>query len=133
MQKRMKKKDNSKLPYKNLKIWRIFAITILFSILSIVLVVRLFQVQVLEHKKYDNLASDIQLTKIEKKANRGKILDRNDVLLATNMKSLTVALDPQAIATVKNPDEIKKLKEFVRYINKITGIPSTKINNIFAI
>ena len=129
----MKKKDNSKLPYKNLKIWRIFAITILFSILSIVLVVRLFQVQVLEHKKYDNLASDIQLTKIEKKANRGKILDRNDVLLATNMKSLTVALDPQAIATVKNPDEIKKLKEFVRYINKITGIPSTKINNIFAI
>lgn len=130
MQKRMKKKDNSKLPYKNLKIWRIFAITILFSILSIVLVVRLFQIQVLEHKKYDNLASDIQLTKIEKKANRGKILDRNDMLLATNMKSLTVALDPQAIATVKNPDEIKKLKEFVRYINKITGIPSTKINNI---
>ncbi|HPD33800.1 MAG TPA: hypothetical protein PKV40_05610, partial [Candidatus Kapabacteria bacterium] len=126
----MKKKDNSQLPYKNIKIWRIFGITILFSFLSILLVVRLFELQILDHKKYENLASDIQLTKIEKKANRGLIYDRNNGLLATNMKSLTVALDPKAIATIKDPDEIKKLKEFIRFINKITGIPATKINNI---
>ena len=127
---RMKKKDNPPLPYKNLKIWRIFAILIIFSFISILLVVRLFQVQILKHKDYESMAANIQLTKIENKANRGKIYDRNENLLATNMKSLTIALDPQAVALIKDPAEIKKLRQFILYINKITGIPATKINNI---
>jgi len=64
----MKKKDNPPLPYKNLKIWRIFAILIIFSFISILLVVRLFQVQILKHKDYKSMAANIQLTKIENKS-----------------------------------------------------------------
>lgn len=55
---------------------------------------RLFQIQGIDSQAYAAMAEDAGTRSIDVPAPRGKIVDRNDVALATNTKGLTLTADP---------------------------------------
>jgi cell division protein FtsI (penicillin-binding protein 3) len=96
--------------------WKLLTLILIFSLITVVLVGRLFIIQIIKHSQYAKQAQTIQLKKVELKANRGEILDNQGVVLATNSKSLIVAADPKVIA--QDPD---KKQEFINLLSSITG------------
>ena len=97
--------------------------TVLFSIL----IIRLFSVQIVNN---ENLTSDNGSKKkeIELKSTRGKILDRNGVLIAYNKLSYTVTLeDIGALET--NAEKNEMIYKLITIIEK----KGTKINDDFFI
>ena len=49
-------------------------------------IVKVFYIQVFEYKKLNKLASDLWSRNLEIEADRGKILDRNGVVLSDNLR-----------------------------------------------
>ena len=62
--------------------------------LLVILILRLFQLQILDHDIYFNKSEDYRLKKITVEAPRGFIFDRNGEVLATNRMSYSVTIDP---------------------------------------
>lgn len=85
------------------KLWK-FQLVFAFILLGLILsIIRLFNIQVLNSEKYVNLAKRQHESKIDLRAERGNILDRNGNLLATTFSSLSVAVDPTLL---ENKDKI---------------------------
>ena len=64
------------------------------------LLVRILFLQTVEHEKYRNKVLNQLTTEVEVLADRGKIYDRNGVLLATNITTYRVFLAPRTIAAM---------------------------------
>ncbi|MFC1538088.1 penicillin-binding protein 2 [Candidatus Latescibacterota bacterium] len=62
--------------------------------LLLILTLRLFQLQILDHDIYLNKSEDYRLKKVIVEAPRGFIFDRNGEVLATNRMSYSVTIDP---------------------------------------
>ncbi|MFC1542088.1 penicillin-binding protein 2 [Candidatus Latescibacterota bacterium] len=62
--------------------------------LLLILTLRLFQLQILDHDIYLNKSEDYRLKKVIVEAPRGLIFDRNGEVLATNRMSYSVTIDP---------------------------------------
>ncbi len=63
-------------------------------ILLVILTLRLFQIQVVDHDIYLDKSDDFRLKKVTVEAPRGFIFDRNGEVLATNRMSYEVTVDP---------------------------------------
>ncbi len=84
---------------------RIRYIFLLVIILFIVIIGRVFYIQVVEYKKLSNLADSLWSRKLPIAADRGKIVDRNGKDLATNITTTSLVLIPNQI---KNKEQVSK-------------------------
>lgn len=83
-------------------------IRILFLLLFLpflLIVGKVFYIQVFEYKKLNRLAKDLWSRDLEIEADRGKILDRNGVVLADNLTTTSLVLVPSQI---QNKEEVTK-------------------------
>ncbi|MBR2328225.1 MAG: PASTA domain-containing protein [Clostridia bacterium] len=87
-----------------------------------VLVVQLFNLQVLQHDKYQQLAVDQQTAVISVEASRGTIYDRNGIALAESATAYKVYIVPNKIA-----DEDKQL--IIDELSQILSVEPSKIEN----
>ena len=79
---------------------RVRQFSVIMSLLAVVIILRLFQLQVIDHKKYTSLAYQEQVKKLTIPAKRGQIyaLDHNQpVPLVLNETVYTMFVDPQVI------------------------------------
>ena len=106
-------------------------IKILFLILLFPLFVvffRVFYIQVFEYKKLSHLAKSLWSRNLEIEADRGKILDRNGVVLADNLTTASLILIPNQIkdkaAVTKELSNILGVSydEMMKHVYKKTSI-----------
>lgn len=107
---------------------RIKVLFLIMSLLLFLIVVRVFYIQVFQYKKLNNLASDLWSRNLEIEADRGKILDRNGVVLADNLTTTSLVLIPNQIAEKeKASKELAKIlgvsvEEMKKHVYKKTSI-----------
>lgn len=90
---------------------RIKIMLLLFGFLLLIVILKVFYVQVFDYKKLSNLASDLWSRNLPIEASRGRILDRNGVVLADNVTTTSLVLVPNQI---KNKKEVcEKLAEIL--------------------
>ena len=107
------------------KIKLIFIFMLIFLILVII---RVFYIQVFEYKKLNKLAGDLWSRNLEIEADRGRILDRNGKVLADNLTTSSLVLVPNQI---KDKEKVTKelanilgisYKSMKTHVNKKTSI-----------
>lgn len=107
---------------------RIRAVLLIIISFFIVIVLRVFYVQVFDYKKLNKLADDLWSRNLPIAADRGLILDRNGVVLADNITTTSLVLIP---GQIKNKDlvssELSKIlkvskKEMDKHVFKNTSI-----------
>lgn len=113
------------------KIWIIF-IVLFWSLTA--LAIRLTYITIFNAEEYTGKALDIQEREREIKAPRGKIIDRNGVVLASNMSVCTISIihnqitDPQKVIEVLS-QELEIDKETIKKkVEKVTSIEKIKNN-----
>lgn len=92
---------------------RIKVLFLIMSILLFLVVVRVFYIQVFQYKKLNSLASDLWSRNLEIEADRGKILDRNGVVLADNLTTTSLILIP---------NQIDEKERATKELSKILGV-----------
>ncbi len=105
---------------------KIFLLILLFAFILIIL--KVFYVQIFDYKKLSSLANDLWSRDLPVEANRGRILDRNGVVLADNLTTTSLVLVPNQIKDKKRA--IKELAEILNvseremavHVNKVTSI-----------
>ena len=75
-------------------------------ILLIVIIIRIFSIQVFSYNKLNKLATSLWQRNLPVTADRGRILDRNGKILATNITTMTLYVVPNQI---NNKEETAKL------------------------
>jgi len=107
---------------------RVYYLTWVSLSLFLVLSLRLFQIQVLNHNKYVTTSNNQSMAKYTEKGQRGRVFDINGNELAYNMNIYDIIVDPKRIVTNENWEEIideigkivkiKKLKKVKKGIDK---------------
>lgn len=92
---------------------RMKIILLIFSSILLIIVLRVFYVQVVDYKKLSTLASDLWSRNLPIEASRGRILDRNGVVLANNITTTSLVLIP---------NQIKNKKEVTEKLAEILGV-----------
>lgn len=82
---------------------KIFVIGVI--IVFIVIILKVFYIQVFEYDKLNNLAHDLWSRNLPIEADRGKIYDRNGVVLADNITTTSLVLIPNQIKDKKTTTE----------------------------
>lgn len=108
---------------------RVFIVIIVFCITSSILVQRVFYLQIVKGQEYfDNYKLQIQKTK-DVEGTRGKIFDRNGVLLAYNELAYSVTIEDNG----EYDDKKQKNRELNKVVNRVIDIVEkngdTVINN----
>lgn len=107
---------------------RIKIILVVVILLFILIVSKVFYIQVIDYKKLNKYASGLWSRNLPIEANRGLIYDRNGVVLADNLTTTSLVLIPNQI---KNKEEVaKKLSEILgvtyeemyKHVSKKTSI-----------
>lgn len=98
--------------YKKIHI-RIKLLFLFFILLLFLIVLRVFYIQVFDYEKLKSLASNLWSRDLEIEADRGRILDRNGVVLADNLTTVSLMLVPS---------QIKKPKEVSKELSNILGV-----------
>lgn len=107
---------------------RMKVLLLIFVSLLLLIIIKVFYVQVFEYKKLYSLSKDLWSRDLPVEANRGLILDRNGVVLADNLKTTSLVLVPNQIKDKK--DTTIKLAqilnvsydEMYKHVNKKTSI-----------
>ena len=90
---------------------RIKVTFLIILILLLTIIFRVFYIQVFDYKKLNNYAKDLWSRDLPIEADRGKIYDRNGVVLADNLTTTSLVLIPNQI---KNKKEVTlKLSEIL--------------------
>ena len=90
---------------------RIKIMLLLFGFVLLMVILKVFYVQIFDYKKLSSLASDLWSRNLPIEASRGKILDRNGIVLADNVTTTSLVLVPNQI---KNKKEVcEKLAEIL--------------------
>ena len=101
--------------------WRLWTIYIVFGLVFVIFISRLFGLQIVEYQTYLQY-SDNNRTKIVSEApQRGIIYDRNGYVLARNIASYTIAITPAYL-----PNDLSDIQQIYRDLSELTGIP---VNN----
>ena len=87
---------------------------IIVFIVFIVIILKVFYIQVFEYDKLNKKASDLWSRNLPVEADRGKIYDRNGVVLADNVTTTSLVLIPSQIKDKKYA--CKKLSEILLLI-----------------
>ena len=93
---------------KRIKLFMIFLILAFFLIIF-----KVFYVQIFDYKKLYSLANDLWSRDLPVEASRGRILDRNGVILADNLTTTSLVLVP---------NQIKNKKLVTKSLSKILGV-----------
>lgn len=101
---------------------RIVAATIGSTALLVVLIVRLFILQVYHHETYVTLARNNQVRMISIAPTRGLIYDRNGILLANNVPGFSLEI---------SPNRVKDLDKLIRKLATIIPISDADIKNFY--
>lgn len=113
--------------YKNIHN-RIKIITFFIVVLFVVIILKVFYIQVISYGKLNSLASSLWNRNLPVEANRGKIYDRNSKILASNKTTVSLVLVPNQI---KNKKVVAKelanilntsYEEMYKHVNKRTSI-----------
>lgn len=107
---------------------RMKVLLLIFVSLLLLIIIKVFYVQVFEYKKLYSLSKDLWSRDLPVEANRGLILDRNGVVLADNLTTTSLVLVPNQIKDKK--DTTTKLAqilnvsydEMYKHVNKKTSI-----------
>lgn len=107
---------------------RILIISIVIVLLFILIIGRIFFIQVIDYKKLNSLANDLWSRNLPIGADRGLITDRNGVVLAENITTTSLVVVPNQI--VDKEETAKKLSEILntsyddmlKHLNKKTSI-----------
>ena len=95
------------------KINKRIKIVFLISLIPLFLIIlKVFYIQVFEYKKLNTKAKDLWSRNLSIQADRGKILDRNGVVLADNLTTTSLVLIPNQIK-----DKEKTTKELSKVLN----------------
>ena len=114
--------------FKNIHRRMKIALCIILLFVFIVIILRVFYIQVIDYKKLNEKASDLWSRNLPIKADRGLIYDRNGVVLADNATTTSLVVIPNQI---KNKEETAtKLAEILnvsyddmyKHVNKKTSI-----------
>lgn len=107
---------------------RIKIILVIVILLFILIISKVFYIQVIDYKRLNKYASGLWSRNLPIEANRGLIYDRNGVILADNLTTTSLVLIPNQI---KNKEEVaKKLSEILgvtyeemyKHVSKKTSI-----------
>ncbi|OGU56319.1 MAG: hypothetical protein A2X64_08790 [Ignavibacteria bacterium GWF2_33_9] len=115
-----RKKEYHNLNLDRNSILKLVLILGLLTLGAVILEGKLFWVQIIHQKEYEQKAQNYQLLKIEIKANRGKIYDCRGTLLVTNTLSLEIAADPTFVNDTSN---LKKKYIFLKFLSQVTNKP----------
>ena len=114
---------------KRIKKSKYLIVGILFSILFIAVLGRLFYIMVIMNSKYKSMAEDEQTTKIQISAVRGRILDRNSNELAINEAIYRIDLD---LKTLKQTLSDNKMS-LAQLADKLSPILNMKSEDILKV
>ncbi len=107
---------------------RIKIMLLLFGFILLMVIFKVFYVQVFDYKKLSNLASDLWSRNLPIEASRGKILDRNGIVLADNVTTTSLVLVPNQIKNkMEVTNELAKIlnvsyNEMKKHVFKNTSI-----------
>ncbi len=107
---------------------RILIISIVIILLFILIIGRIFFIQVIDYKKLNSLANDLWSRNLPIGADRGLITDRNGVVLAENITTTSLVVVPNQIIdkelTAKKLSEILNTDydDMLKHLNKKTSI-----------
>lgn len=82
------------------KFWKFWSLMGFILLGFVLVVVRLFSIQIIDNEKYSNIAKRQHESKIDLRADRGSILDRNGNVVATTFKTISIAVDPTLLKDV---------------------------------
>lgn len=107
---------------------KIKVIFLIIVLLFLFIILRVIYIQTIDYKKLSYLASDLWSRNLPIEANRGKILDRNGVVLADNLTTTSLVLIPNQIK--EKDDTSQKLanilgitkEEMDKHVKKETSI-----------
>ena len=105
---------------------RLFFVIVIILFLTII--AKVLYIQVFEYDKLKNLSSDLWSRNLPIEADRGKIYDRNKVVLADNITTTSLILIPNQIKekekTIKELSKILNISEskMAKHVNKKTSI-----------
>ena len=86
--------------FKNIHI-RIKVVLVVFLLLFILIIGKVFYIQVIQYNKLNQYASGLWSRNLPIEANRGLIFDRNGVVLANNLTTTSLVLIPNQIKNKK--------------------------------
>ncbi len=104
-----------------------FVFLVVITIFLIV-IIRVFYIQVIEYKKLSSLAESLWSRNLPVQADRGRILDRNGLVIAGNVTTSSLVLIP---VQIKNKEEVAKnlaeilgvtYEEMYKHVSKKTSI-----------
>lgn len=107
---------------------RILIISVVIILLFILIIGRIFFIQVIDYKKLNNLANDLWSRNLPIGADRGLITDRNGVVLAENITTTSLVVVPNQIidkeTTAKKLSEILNTNydDMLKHLTKKTSI-----------
>ena len=96
--------------------FRMKILLFVFLFLLFVIFVRVFVIQVFDYQKLSSLANQLWSRDLELEADRGKILDRNGVVLADNLTTASLMIVP---------NQISNKEEVARSLSNILGVISS--------
>ena len=93
--------DFSRINSERLFYHRFTILIIILSILSILLVTRLYFLQVISYEHFDTLSKTNRIKYIQTSPRRGIIYDRNNMVLADNASSYSIEINIKEVKDVK--------------------------------
>lgn len=79
------------------KFWKFWSLMGFILLGFLLVVIRLFSIQIIDHEKYSSVAKRQHESRIDLRADRGSILDRSGKVVATTFKTISIAVDPTLI------------------------------------
>jgi len=107
---------------------RIKIIMLLISIMFVLIIGKVFYIQVFSYKKLNNYATGLWSRNLPIEANRGKIYDRNGVVLADNITTTSLVFIPNQIVDKEKTAELiapilnVSYEEMYEHVSKKTSI-----------
>lgn len=107
---------------------RIRVLLLILVFAFILIIFKVFWVQIFDYKKLSSLANDLWSRDLPVEANRGRILDRNGVVLADNLTTTSLVLVPNQIKDKKKAtQELARIlkvseEEMSKHVNKVASI-----------
>ena len=107
---------------------RIKYVLLIMCLILLIVLLRVFWVQVIEYKKLNTLANDLWSRNLPVQADRGRILDRNGKVIADNITTASLILIPNQIEdkekVAKTLSEILGVsyEEMYKHVSKKTSI-----------
>jgi len=122
MRDRNRRKNGNRPPDQKMLRRTLLLMTVCGIVAFAVLIFRLFQLQILEHDRYESAAIEQQLRETAVDSGRGSILDRNGRVLAMSATAETIYISPAEIRMYGEDAEL-----IAENLSRILGVDKAKI------